>query len=1700
MWRFNSDINKWEFNNGEILIDDFKFYQQEYNSYRFYSKCLSGSTYVPINSTENIFDILTYNKPRNWYISSNFSQYSITNIPNQHATPIDNNNYLDYYLKYNSEYGLTLKNLFTPEDVISNSINNYKYVDLATTDSIEDISIDFLDFKIDNIRVREGHRILIKDQKSRIFLSNTINPDDYFDGYWRIVDEIGTDIEYEYFNSENGIYNFTNNKLIRENDLEDYKNSIRYRVFVKLGEVNAGKQFHLMRLNSGYFPQPSNGDSVYYSLKENWILRNRVDYNNILDINYYDVLTHNEISYSDGDIDYLIPKRKIFIGEFGVIINNQSGVSNVIRNKYKVNLKSISQTTKYYWIVGDKGTLLKVRKHDFNIEKINIDCKCSVNKIVNSNLTSISFFNDLNGVLVGNLNIILYTSDGGLNWKRIDIEAFNAFNYNKVLYKNINNFYIVGNNGVFLNFKRESNEWKAYKRRISKFIDDEDEFLLVDNINDIISIELDNWDIGYAFYNTQTINDQKDLLFLVTDNNNIIIHDILDSIPFHTDFMYLEFLNKDYSDISRITYEPGTKIFYFTGFDKSTNEVGIFSFELDNFTEIGVGNSFSNRIVSEISADFKSDFNPNKILNDPTELIIAGDNSMMLSAPYDVDLIFQDIDVNFSDKLKSRLLFLDYDVASKLNFFTDDGDYRLPNSVEFDWNGLDNFEFKMIENSPQAPSYLTQSQINWWEYWKDSNSTFEHYSSTGLMDDNNRVRYSSKFRKAQNNEFQTSSITNNLDDIINLSPNLENNTMSRFFGYGITPISPPTSIFDVYLYDYLMIIKYDSTFDLEVGDVLRIESDVVNTNLLVNKKITLGSENWAYMYTEFNENIIKSILNSGNIKIKNLNTYLDELNLIDNFNIHPISNGYEMIYNEESEILTVNPKFNNLTSYYNLSTKIETNLDTYLMEYENSFIKFGYTPNYNILDYLEYLNDSLINPTFFANKEYLAMPNYVGIPITDGTSALFNECYLDSNKIENKLIFGVGLKLEWESIFLNTFIDLKLDNGIEKLELNKLLVINKYYDSVNDYYVIEFHKKINYSIGDQFSSLDIISRRTLLQISNDLQSLNNIQRGYWNKEYRGGTTQSGMTWDVSYETLEPEFNFKINTDSYAKILLSDYDTIRYTSGLVYTDANGQISLNLTKLESEIKTNIVNTDNYSGNLYIICEDKHNLNTGDGIVLYFTGGNGSSQELNNQYFGYHIANYVNDYAFYVDVEWGTATSVGNDVGYFTYIKGDSFLNYQPIDIINVGIDGSGKNSIELVPSNTRLVGDQYSLINIDWNKRRFRLVDNLDVAHLSRRFSWIFEAEISEAIIGQDSNSIIWYTGTWECGRWFEGTWISGVWISGDWYGGTWKSKFIRDNYSNVEIDQNRYSDPNQSIWYDGRWFGGQWEMGTWISGRWYGGDWLGGTWRDGIWNDGNWHDGHFNGGVWVFGNWYNGIFNTSNAPSYWLDGTWKSGDFENGMWFNGFFGSKEGESRFGTRAYNSRAAIWKSGNWINGSFHSRLNLDDSGNYKVSDIHKHSIWYTGNWYNGEFYGGVVYNIDFKSGIWHGGILEDISIVGITDITNGNYLSIPGNNEFNIGYEISIIDNQMGGSYSELGNNDNPGIYTVLYSIEDIENNLTYIYIDKELNFNVSGEETNLRLVSRFRNCNWKSGIWTNGIYQNGLWEGGIWYNGIFEATWT
>lgn len=1671
MWTFDKDFGKWLSKEDNISKDNFDIYKQELSSFRFYSKCLSGATYLPINNFDNIYDIISQYTPRNWYISTQGSIYVNTNIPIKSATPITKDNSNEYYDKYLSEYGLTLKNKFTPNRLIKDSLNNFLTVDVATVESID---IFNLPDRIDGIRLIEGHRVLVKNQTTNIVLSNTTDPNTFFEGNFQIVENFGSTTEYRFFNEENGIYLFTNNQLVKSDELDDYKDTIRYSVSVKLGDINRDRQFHLSRLKTGYYPQP--GQPTEFIENKNWLLRNQVDYNNLFDLNFYDVFKHGTQSYNFEGFTYSIPERTLTVGEFGVIINNQSDISNIINNKYKFNLNSIAQTTSYYWIVGDRGVLLKVRKHDFEIKRIEVDCQCPA-KIVVTNLKSIDFLDDLNGVVVGELNTILLTTDGGLNWERIKIDAFDSYYFNKVIYNKPNRFYIGGNNGIFIEFRRDLSGWTAFRRRVSRFEDNDDDYILVDNINDMIYLQTNNWSLDYTF-STQSTTQDKEFIILATNDSKIILHDINNSIPFDTQFFYLN-IPDNYGDIVNISNKLETNQIFFNTTGNSEINGGIFNINLNSFDTIGIGDPISNVITSStqsVAPQLSSSIFTNSLFDyNGEELIISGNNSIFKKSNYNQSLNFNDLDPDFESRLKSKMLFLDYDIASKLNFFTDEGDYRLPEPTTFTFSNT-NISFEPI-------TIGTQSEVNWFNYWQDRQMTFEYYNDEGITE-NKKVLISPEFSYSISSSTQSIigsiGLTNSLTAISNLAPEISDNESSRF--YGTQSITEPVNDYDLYLYDYLMVYKVDTIYPVDKGDVIRLESDLIDYNFIVNKIVEMGSNKYIYMFTEFNQNIITNLVNY-NIKITNLNKFTTINEFIDNFHKHPLSIGYSL--ESEGNTIEVSAKFNNLTSYYNMATNVKVGGVSHNMTYLGSFLKFAYTPTYNILDYLNKIDSEF----FTENKEYLVMPDYREIPYVD----ISDTSEVNDNSIsiiDNKIYFGSNLDFEWKSLFINTFVYINLYyNNQTTYTTQKLLITKKY--KVDNTYVIEVHKSINKGIN--IKDVDIISRRTLKQISEDLQELNNIQRPLNDKSFENDSYQI----DALFKTYEKMLNFRINTDSYAKILLSDLETLEAITALIYIDDKNELSMNITRVDNERIIRILQTGNQDDKLLIICDGPHDLVDGDGVILEFTGNELSSKELNPQYFGFRTINVINDNNFSVDVDFGIPV-LGNDFGFAKFIKKDPFLNYQPVDIIDIGSDKRGTRAIEINPDNTQLTETIVSLVNIDFDKFRFRLVDGLDVETLALNYSWIYEAEISDAVIGLTDNQLTWYKGTWECGRWFGGRWLSGTWLSGDWYGGSWESKLIKDNWINVEVDE-KSSNLRSSVWFGGRWFDGTWDNGTWVNGRWYSGEWNNGRWFNGIWNDGIWNNGRFTGGIWILGTWNSGFFNTENGPSYWLDGTWNSGDFENGMWYNGTFDEKLGESRFGVKSYNSRTSTWHAGNWISGSFHSRLNIDSDGEYLVSNIHKYSIWRTGNWFSGDFYGGIAFNIKFRSGVWYGGILEDIQVIGFNQTSGfNNEIVLNGLFKFNTGDSITIIDNNNG-VYPNIGTNQNPGKYIVLYYTEDLNLKKTRIYVDKEININLSDTDTGLKLVSVFTNCNWKSGLWNNGIYENGLWEGGIWYDGIFNATW-
>ena len=167
-----------------------------------------------------------------------------------------------------------------------------------------------------------------------------------------------------------------------------------------------------------------------------------------------------------------------------------------------------------------------------------------------------------------------------------------------------------------------------------------------------------------------------------------------------------------------------------------------------------------------------------------------------------------------------------------------------------------------------------------------------------------------------------------------------------------------------------------------------------------------------------------------------------------------------------------------------------------------------------------------------------------------------------------------------------------------------------------------------------------------------------------------------------------------------------------------------------------------------------------------------------------------------------------------------------------------------------------------------------------------------------------------------------------------------------------------------------------------------------------------------------------------------------------------------------------------------------------------IHKYSKWYTGVFSGGVFYGGDVYNINFNSSLWQGGISNEVNIIRIN--TDDNRFTLSGVYRFNIGDIFYIVDNLITGVYSDFGSTNNPRKYTVLDTNIDEDLNRTEVFVDQLLVDIMSvdtGISNNLgiKCVSSFKASTWNSGIWFNGVFDEGYFNGGIWYNGWFNGVW-
>lgn len=347
-------------------------------------------------------------------------------------------------------------------------------------------------------------------------------------------------------------------------------------------------------------------------------------------------------------------------------------------------------------------------------------------------------------------------------------------------------------------------------------------------------------------------------------------------------------------------------------------------------------------------------------------------------------------------------------------------------------------------------------------------------------------------------------------------------------------------------------------------------------------------------------------------------------------------------------------------------------------------------------------------------------------------------------------------------------------------------------------------------------------------------------------------------------------------------------------------------------------------------------------------------------------------------------------------------DPKLKLKPIELIDIGIDNHTKIPVPILTSNVVATFNesnnfQIKIININENINNIILVDGLTIEMVKLRYNWFLNANVKNCVIGEDSYGLVWYLGEWLCGEWIKGTWYSGIWHDGVWRDGKFysylidKAMIISSRFVILDKD-NIYSEFRSGTWMTGDFYNGTFGYDdnlkinasytdlinrTFTTAYWESGRFHDGIFKKSVWIDGIFYNGKMESSYWLNGKFYNGSFYFHNprGPFNWYDGNWYGGDFIEGSWKTGTFNQIDSQikSRFGTATDEKAETLWWNGKFLNGEFHSGLNLDANGNTLPSISDGLTHWKNGSFSNGKWYGGYFQSGIFYNGEWFSGIFN-------------------------------------------------------------------------------------------------------------------------------
>ena len=56
----------------------------------------------------------------------------------------------------------------------------------------------------------------------------------------------------------------------------------------------------------------------------------------------------------------------------------------------------------------------------------------------------------------------------------------------------------------------------------------------------------------------------------------------------------------------------------------------------------------------------------------------------------------------------------------------------------------------------------------------------------------------------------------------------------------------------------------------------------------------------------------------------------------------------------------------------------------------------------------------------------------------------------------------------------------------------------------------------------------------------------------------------------------------------------------------------------------------------------------------------------------------------------------------------------------------------------------------LVGVDFNNPTFIMVGGMSIDDIKIKYNWFLNADVIDAVIGEDKNGLIWYKGTWNSG--------------------------------------------------------------------------------------------------------------------------------------------------------------------------------------------------------------------------------------------------------------------------------------------------------------------------------------------------------------